>query len=382
MAAIELLETLEDLGDKELKTFKWYLQQPDFLRGVPSIPKSRLEKADRPDTVDMMVETYSHQFVEVATRVLKRMRRNDLVRRLSIVSSGPEGGGVGAAPGTVEAADNEADDDDGEESPSVGPQIAPPPDLSEEEAADEDDDEDDDDGGGEYSSVGPQIAPPPDLSEVFAPGGNEAAPDLMVSVSRPPQPNTLLQLAVQADLQSMFKGAQGGWMETPSGGLLCDINLELLVTDGLEKVQHQLRKMQMQSGEPAESQRPIQPSNIFQHPSIRTVLTSGIAGIGKTFLVQKFLLDWAEKRTSQDLHLIFLFTVQQLNLWKEERFRLAELIHTCIPETKCINEETLNDIFTTVQKSSFDTSDFKLLFVFDGLDESHLQLDLRTNKTV
>lgn len=89
--AIKLLEILKDLGDGELKEFKWYLQQPDFLKDGPYIPKSQLEKADRQDTVDMMVETYSHQCVEVAMRVLKKIRRNDLVGRLSNVSSGAKG---------------------------------------------------------------------------------------------------------------------------------------------------------------------------------------------------------------------------------------------------------------------------------------------------
>uniref|UniRef100_A0A4W6C6A7 Pyrin domain-containing protein n=1 Tax=Lates calcarifer TaxID=8187 RepID=A0A4W6C6A7_LATCA len=89
--AIVLLETLEDLGDRELKNFKWYLQQAEFLKDLPSIPKSQLEKADRPDTVDLMVQTYRHQCVEVAKRILKRIRRNDLVESLSNTGSGPEG---------------------------------------------------------------------------------------------------------------------------------------------------------------------------------------------------------------------------------------------------------------------------------------------------
>lgn len=89
--AIELLESLEDLGDRELKNFKWYLQQADFLKDFPPIPKSRLEGADRPDTVDLMVQTYSHQCVEVAKKVLKRIKRNDLVESLSNPSPEPEG---------------------------------------------------------------------------------------------------------------------------------------------------------------------------------------------------------------------------------------------------------------------------------------------------
>lgn len=92
-------------------------------------------------------------------------------------------------------------------------------------------------------------------------------------------------------------------------------------------------------------------------------------------------MDWAEKRANQNLHILFPFSVQQLNLWRGQRFQLAELIHTCIPETKSIKEETLNDIFKSLQNSrnsNFDKSEFKLLFVFDGLDESHLQLDFMT----
>uniref|UniRef100_A0A3P8SQ62 NACHT domain-containing protein n=1 Tax=Amphiprion percula TaxID=161767 RepID=A0A3P8SQ62_AMPPE len=113
----------------------------------------------------------------------------------------------------------------------------------------------------------------------------------------------------------------------------------------------------------------IQPRDIFKHPSgkdipIRTVLTNGIAGIGKTFLVHKFVLDWAKERTNQDVHLIFPFTFRALNSLQGKEFGLAELIHFCIPETKDI----------TVEKSRF-----KLLFVFDGLDESRLHLDFDVN---
>lgn len=89
--AIKLLEALEDLDNRELKTFKWYLQQADFLKDFPVIPKSRLETADRPDTVDLMVQTYRQQCVEVARKVLKRMKRNDLVESLSESESEAEG---------------------------------------------------------------------------------------------------------------------------------------------------------------------------------------------------------------------------------------------------------------------------------------------------
>uniref|UniRef100_A0A3B4WZ48 B30.2/SPRY domain-containing protein n=1 Tax=Seriola lalandi dorsalis TaxID=1841481 RepID=A0A3B4WZ48_SERLL len=206
--------------------------------------------------------------------------------------------------------------------------------------------------------------------------------DVMVQVAQRPQSSPTLQLSVQSRLQDVFRSARGE-AERQREGRLCDVNPEQFVIDGRDAQNNTLRpfrKLETETGQSAESQRPIQPCDVFQQLSIRTVLTTGVAGIGKTFLVQKLLLDWAEQRASQDLHLIFAFTVRELGLWREESFRLAELIHTCIPETKCIKEETLNDILTTSQNSN--RGDFRLLFVFDGLDQSHFQLDLKTNTSL
>ncbi|KAM7398102.1 hypothetical protein PAMA_006128 [Pampus argenteus] len=169
---------------------------------------------------------------------------------------------------------------------------------------------------------------------------------------------------------------------------LVDIYTDLYITAGGDvhiNTQHEVIQIE-RAEKPAETDTLI-PSDMFKHSSgeyrpIRTVLTNGIAGIGKTFLVHKFVLDWAEGRANQDVHLIFPFTFRQLNLLKGKKFRLAELIHECIRETKGIKEEALNHIFKTLQSSgnnSYDKSEFKLLFVFDGLDESRLNLDLNVN---
>lgn len=85
-----LLETLVDLGDEELKIFKWYLQQAEILKDFAAIPKSLLEKADRLDTVDLIVKTYNEQSVEVIKKVLSKINRNDLMQGLSNISQGPK----------------------------------------------------------------------------------------------------------------------------------------------------------------------------------------------------------------------------------------------------------------------------------------------------
>lgn len=82
-----LLETLQDLDNEELKTFKWYLNLPEICDGFAPIPKFLLEKTSRPETVSVMVQKYNQQVVEVAQKVLHKMSRNDLVQRLSNSSS-------------------------------------------------------------------------------------------------------------------------------------------------------------------------------------------------------------------------------------------------------------------------------------------------------
>lgn len=91
MAADMLLMTLEELGDDEFRSFKWFLQQPDILEGLSFIPKSHLDKADRQETVDKMVQNYNQQSVEVMKETLRKISRNDLVEKLSNIRAGTRG---------------------------------------------------------------------------------------------------------------------------------------------------------------------------------------------------------------------------------------------------------------------------------------------------
>ncbi|XP_040000770.1 NLR family CARD domain-containing protein 3-like [Xiphias gladius] len=329
MTPEDLLNTLEDLGDEEFHKFKWVLQQPDSLQGFQTIKKGRLQMTNKWDTVDLLVQTYRLPgAVEVTRKVLEKINRNDLVQSLSDSSSGPE----------VDVSDV------GEASENRGPS---------------------------YSQT---QAPLPQTE------------DVMFRVPEP-YPIKYYQQMLQSNFQDKFMCEQEGWSEDKQR--LVDIYTELYVTAGGDvhiNAEHEVRQIE-KAGKPAETEKPVKPSDMFKHPSgqyrpIRTVLTNGIAGIGKTYFVHKFVLDWAEKRTNQDVHLIFPFTFRNLNSLKGEKFRLAELIHECIPETIDIKEEALNYIFKELQSSgntNYDKSKFKLLFVFDGLDESRLHLDLNVD---
>ncbi|KAG8014908.1 hypothetical protein GBF38_003617 [Nibea albiflora] len=63
----------------------------DVLDGYQTIKVSKLEKADRRDIVDLMVNTYKlHGALKVTKKALEKINRNDLVQSLSEASSGPE----------------------------------------------------------------------------------------------------------------------------------------------------------------------------------------------------------------------------------------------------------------------------------------------------
>uniref|UniRef100_A0A3Q1CG56 NACHT domain-containing protein n=1 Tax=Amphiprion ocellaris TaxID=80972 RepID=A0A3Q1CG56_AMPOC len=101
---------------------------------------------------------------------------------------------------------------------------------------------------------------------------------------------------------------------------------------------------------------------------IRTVMTKGVAGIGKTVLTQKLTLDWAEDKTNQDIQLMFPFTFRELNVLKERKFSLVELVHHFFSETKAAGICRFED--------------FQVVLIFDGLDECRLPLDFHNNEVL
>ncbi|XP_031157052.2 NACHT, LRR and PYD domains-containing protein 12-like [Sander lucioperca] len=316
MAYEVLLNALDELGEDEFQHFKWILKE-ECLKNSSTIPWSKLENAKTWDTVSLMIQTYTLPgAVELTHQVLKKINRNDLVQSSSARSSGTKS-------------------------------------QSQEDKHD------------------------------------SHSQNVVVEV---PEPGLILHYRkkLQSNLHDTFMCAQEGWAQKKDEQHLDDIYTHLYVAAGGDiqlNTEHEFWQIEAVAVKPAGTETTIKPCDMFKPPSgrykpIRTVLTNGIAGIGKTFLVRKFVLDWAEGRANQDVHLIFLFTFRELNLKKGEKFCLTELIHECITETKDIKEDVLNSIFTALQSSgntNYDKSEFKLLFVLDGLDESRLDLDCSTN---
>ncbi|XP_042254074.1 protein NLRC3-like, partial [Thunnus maccoyii] len=89
-------------------------------------------------------------------------------------------------------------------------------------------------------------------------------------------------------------------------------------------------------------------------------------GIGKTVLTQKFTLDWAEDKANQDILFTFQFTVRELNVLKEKKYSLVELVHHFFTETR--------------EAGIYRFEEFQVVFIFDGLDECQLPLDFHNNE--
>uniref|UniRef100_A0A3P9Q363 Pyrin domain-containing protein n=1 Tax=Poecilia reticulata TaxID=8081 RepID=A0A3P9Q363_POERE len=90
MTAEDILEVLEELNQEEFEKFKWFLQQPEILSGLPTVKRKRLEGAKTLDIVDLMVQIYTlERCMEVTCKILGKVNRNDLrTRFLSLLGSG------------------------------------------------------------------------------------------------------------------------------------------------------------------------------------------------------------------------------------------------------------------------------------------------------
>ncbi|XP_051255583.1 NLR family CARD domain-containing protein 3 isoform X5 [Dicentrarchus labrax] len=167
-----------------------------------------------------------------------------------------------------------------------------------------------------------------------------------------------------------------GTDETGSGTLLNRIYTELYITEGQSEevnTQHEVKQLETASKMETLHDAPIRCHEIFkalpdQQRHIRVVLTNGVAGVGKTFSVQKFTLDWAEGSNNQDVSLVVLLSFRELNLIKDEQYSLLRLLHVFHPTLQKVTAEQL--------------AVCKLLFICDGLDESKLSLDFHNNEVV
>uniref|UniRef100_A0A3B3ZNF5 NACHT domain-containing protein n=1 Tax=Periophthalmus magnuspinnatus TaxID=409849 RepID=A0A3B3ZNF5_9GOBI len=260
-----LLQILEDLGSQDFQVFKWLLEQRGVLEGLPWVPVSRLETADRLQTVEQIMKVYGVLCIEVTNKILTKMNKNQLALELSQFSYCPEG------------------------------------------------------------------------------------------------------YRCQAKLREKFEKISEKFSSTGSAKLLSEVYTELYLSPAEPEIQHEFQQIQTQS----KPEHNLLCTDLFrgQTPAgstIRTVLTKGVAGVGKTVLTQKFTLDWAEGRANQDLQLLFPFTFRELNVLRDTQFSLVGLLHH----------------FFSPSKGLCSFQQLQVLFIFDGLDECRLPLNFSQTRVL
>ncbi|CAL8282836.1 unnamed protein product [Boreogadus saida] len=181
------------------------------------------------------------------------------------------------------------------------------------------------------------------------------------------------QHKIKSNLQKKFRCVCEGIAKAGQSTPLNDFYTEIFITErgsGVVNKENEVRLIETASRKQAKEETPIRCENIF-HPlpgrdqQIRTIMTTGVAGIGKTLLTHKFTLDWAEDKANQDINFTFYFTFRELNLLEMKEFSLVGLLHYFFNETK---------------ESGICRYDlFQVVFIFDGLDECRLPLDFQKN---
>ncbi|XP_060723386.1 NACHT, LRR and PYD domains-containing protein 12-like isoform X1 [Tachysurus vachellii] len=180
---------------------------------------------------------------------------------------------------------------------------------------------------------------------------------------------SVYQPKLKSNLREKFKRINEGISQHGSSALLNEIYTELYITEGWSgdiNNEHEVRQIEAASRRPATQEKPIKCNEIFKDTSIRTVLTKGVAGIGKTVSVQKFILDWAEGKVNQDVFFMFPLPFRELNLMKQQNLSLMKLLHHFFPEIRKLE--------------SIDCDSYKVVLIFDGLDECRLPLNFQKNE--
>uniref|UniRef100_A0AAQ4P9S0 B30.2/SPRY domain-containing protein n=1 Tax=Gasterosteus aculeatus aculeatus TaxID=481459 RepID=A0AAQ4P9S0_GASAC len=284
----EILNILEELKKEDFKQFKWYLENYPSSEDLRAIPICDLEKADRMNTVDLMVRCYDTDLVQVAITVLKDMQKNNLAEKLSRTKS----------------------------------------------------------------------------TGKLNPVGGDRGQEIIANCQR----------ELKSNLKEKFQCVFEGIAKAGNTTLLNEIYSELYITEGGTaevNQEHEVRQIETASRKSDRPETTIRLEDLFKASAgskkpMRTLMTKGAAGIGKTVLTQKFILDWAEDKDHQDIQFTFPFTFRELNVQREKKYSLVGLVHDFFSETKaaeiCRFEE------------------FQVVFIFDGLDECRLPLNFHNNE--
>ncbi|XP_042559592.1 NACHT, LRR and PYD domains-containing protein 3-like isoform X3 [Clupea harengus] len=222
-----------------------------------------------------------------------------------------------------------------------------------------------------------QISPQLPLDEHIVMEGSKHLQTEHAPVKRAKLTDDVLNRALmthKACMKRRFESISEGVIRSETQTLLNKIYTELYITEGENEGvnnEHEVWQVESASRSQTTEDTAIHCNDIFkplpgQQRPIRTVMTKGIAGIGKTVSVQKFILDWAEEKANQDVDFMFVLPFRELNLVKHDQYSLHRLLLDFYPELR--------------ELQGGEYKDRHIVFIFDGLDESRLPLNFQENQ--
>ncbi|PWA31011.1 hypothetical protein CCH79_00010561 [Gambusia affinis] len=182
----------------------------------------------------------------------------------------------------------------------------------------------------------------------------------------PEKPDITSQRNLKSELKDQFTSVSEGIDGQKTSALLNDVFTDLYIIEG-DRAQNEAMHVQDANFKTTNEETSIKYCDIFKpaynNQNIKTVLTVGVAGIGKTFASMKYILDWAESKETENIFFILPLPFRELNLRADKEHSLNDLIHQFFPAMR------------TSEITDYDK--YKILIVLDGFDECRLDLEFK-----
>lgn len=197
---------------------------------------------------------------------------------------------------------------------------------------------------------------------------NQTKPDVSFSFS----PTDEVRYELKKTLKRKYEHVSEGLAQQGQRNLFENVCTDLYITDGSHAAvnsEHEFRQIQDLKEQARSKKSQLSINDIFdpevvERRHIRTVVTKGSPGIGKSFLVQKFILDWVEGRSHQNIFFLLPLPFRELNQVTEEKIGFMDLICRLYPEMKEVD--------------SLEFEGCQVMFICDGLDESATPIEFRS----